>query len=67
MPNHNNDLHAYIPDGYTPNGKTRPWRQVLVMSVKGKFASVFCCDTGERLTVPCAAIRYRREGNSDHA
>lgn len=46
-----------LTDGYTPSGKTRPWREAIITGASGDFITVIYCDTKERATVTAKAVR----------
>ena len=54
-------LQAYMPDGYFPNGKSRPWIHIVILTVSGKFALIMRVDTKEKMTIPCSAIKFKEE------
>ena len=47
----------YVSDGFYPDGRTRPWREVTIVKVCGTIAEFRYCDTGERGLVPTYAMQ----------
>ena len=49
--------YILVPDGYFPNGDSRPWRKALVLEAKGKFISFCYLDNSEQGTAPLYSIK----------
>ena len=47
----------FVPDGYFPNGQSRPWKKVKVLERKGKFVKVRFFDNKQVLHVPVYSLR----------
>ena len=51
-----------VPDGYHPNGASRQWRVVTVVSQEGEFVVIQYHDGEKALMHPVSIQRYITEG-----
>jgi len=51
----------YAPDGYFPNGDSRPWRLVTVVRLSGPYVEFTYDDDGERGFGPIVSLKEKEE------
>ena len=64
MKNYNTWEGYFAPDGFYADGRSKPWRSIIIMEVRGNIAHYIYSDTGAKGMTPCYSLRYRHESEA---